>query len=259
MCRLIVDTSTNTSPAMRNVLFETLIFRALGDQNQAYGIGISDTITVLKSGESPLTINMPAWIEKLDTGRTWFAHLRKPSAGVSAASAEASHPYYFPKSRLIAAHNGYMSDVLPDRAQAGEPHVDSYYAFKILDEIANGETLSRDILNAWIAKLGAASEYSLLIAQDGVLHIIRGNRPLFRVTLNDGEIFCTSEEVLKSTVWFTQRWWPNFYKWGAKISIVPEHTAINTSTGRFFKINTPPPAPAPVRFFSLIDKEWKAL
>lgn len=243
MCRLVAIAGSITNHPTKVLLMDALMNRAQADQNQAFGTGISDTKTVIKSGLPYGEIDAVGWMQQLNHEMPWFGHLRKPSAGVSAAATEASHPFYFPTSALIAAHNGYIADVTPKDAEDGKPFVDSYYAFEMLDALLGraGE-ITKALLDEWIAYMGPGSEYSFMFAHRGDLWVLRGIRPMFSITLNKhAQVYCTSDAVLRSTASMTEHLWPNAFAWGKKIELMPEHSIINTRTNRGFKLRSPAP------------------
>lgn len=243
MCRLVAITGPMVNHATKMLLMDYLMSRAQADQNQAFGTGMSDTQTVIKSGHPYGEVDAVSWMQRFDHNKTWFGHLRKPSAGVSAAATEASHPFYFPTSNIIAAHNGYIADVAPKDAEHGKPHVDSYYAFEMLDVLLGekGE-VDKALLDEWISYMGPGSEYAFMFSHRGDLWIVRGVRPMYTLTLNKHtQVYCTSDIVLRSVATMTEHLWPNAFSWGSKIELMAEHTALNTRLHRTLRLKAPAP------------------
>lgn len=228
MCRLLLKTNKVALDAgMGVMLFETLLMRSLGDDNQAFGTGVSDGRQVYKSGRSALSLPLVTWIQDLDVKETWFAHLRKPSRGVESASTRAAHPFLFKDTGLIGAHNGFVANVLPD-VEGDDPYVDSFYALKRLnDELVKGTPLSASLVNAWIEQFGPGSEFTMMLMYKHSAYIVRGVRPMYYIDLNGGRIYATSLPAILSTIEVTEALWPTYFKWGKKVHEVYDHTLVH--------------------------------
>lgn len=259
MCRLVADSARHKSSGNKIFLFDMLMTRALADQGQFGGAGITDGVHVTKSGEQYSFGTHDEWYGKrFDNARAWMGHVRKPSAGTAAPSAESAHPFHFPKTGLIGSHNGFVTGVIPEKPESGIPYVDSYYTFAKLSELLESSgKVTKEVLNEWIESMGPGSEYAFMFYYKDELWVLKGIRPMFYITLNGGRVYCTSLDTIIAVASYTQALWgKEHFDWGAKVMAMPEHTAINITTNTQIMVRAPKTATRKV-FSRLVNGVWE--
>jgi hypothetical protein len=199
MCRLTLLTASAGSlggAGVKRLLMHQTMLYSVADDNQAFGSGLSDGLTVKKSGHSYARFGM-SWLPYLAPDRSWLGHVRMPSPGTDRSSALAAHPYSFQNGEapFILAHNGYMT---PTGFAAGphEPDTDTYRAGVLLEEMLGGRLLQRDIVEEWLSLYNDRSSSSFIILQNDFALVLRLQRTLYAVSVGDGMLINTSQDVL---------------------------------------------------------------
>lgn len=194
MCRLMGLTTTKLDVQVKRLFWHQLMLASNAD-GQRDGVGMTDGVAVMKSAD-PFLYYGSSWIKDLDVQRVWLGHVRSASRNTE-ISFRTAHPFMFELDngqRLYAAHNGYINGMHID---PGTPNVDSYAAFKILVElIKGGASMTPEIINTWSASFDVGSQWAFMFHHQDALTVVRGNREMYYMTLNDGIVFNTSLSVL---------------------------------------------------------------
>jgi len=215
MCRITVDTCVRIDPSMRRLFFDRALLASNAD-GQHDGVGVTDGLVVSKT-HSPYLHVGSGWLTGLANDRFWIGHVRAASRNTE-ISPHASHPFRFRLDDgrvLMAAHNGFIKDM--PAAQGNEPKVDSYQAFKLLVALLNerGGDITAELVNAWTAQFGADSQWAFALELDGHVTLLRGNRELHYVSIDDnGFLFNTSPTVLLSVKDWALTYWGRMHKFG---------------------------------------------
>lgn len=263
MCRLVAVSSHFQNSGNKVLLFDMLMARAQADQNQIGGAGITDGKNIVKSGDQYSYGTYDGWYHgNFDGSRAWMGHVRKPSSGVAKPSNEAAHPFHFPDTGLIGAHNGFITQAVPSAPEDGIPYVDSYYTFAALNALLKKHgKVTKDVLNEWIGGMGPGSEYTFMFYYADELWVLRGIRPMYYVNLNGGRVYCTSTEAIHSVISFTSALWgKGVFDWGNTILTMQENVAYNVTRSMQFAVRTPPAPPAlPVqkRYYRFVNGVWE--
>jgi predicted glutamine amidotransferase len=243
MCRLSALTSLDMSTSMRRLIWHQLMLASNAD-GQRDGTGMTDGERMYKS-HRPFLEYGEAWIAKLNIEEIWMGHVRAASRNTDITPL-AAHPYSFitPQgSPLFAAHNGFITG-MPE-AEKGDPRVDSYTAFKmLLPLLSNG--LTSEAVNAWTADFGEGSQWTFMFHHEKCLTIVRGQRTMYYMQLNDGLMFNTQLSVLLHIKEWLHTYWAHLFTCGkieemkewTMATIKPEQTKVVTE-----KITAPTPPP----------------
>ena len=258
MCRLSANTDTAMSKSMRLLLFDNLMVRSVADADQSYGSGVSDGASVFKSGQSYCAYGFEM-VEKLQNTGTWIGHVRMPSKGTEGQNPVASHPFYFPESGLIAAHNGFITGT--GESINGEPNVDSYRALKKLSNqlVEQAATIDKHTINNWVSTFGPGSQYAFMLIYKGSLHILRGNRTIAYAEFGNGFIFNTMGSILAGLRQWCSLFSKEFHV--GSIREVKENTLVSVINGKMTQesVNKPPAIEedSMLRYYSVINGEEK--
>lgn len=234
MCRLSLDTAESIPLGMRRLFWHQLML-ASNAENQRDGSGMTDGVHIYKS-HMPFLNTGANWIPRLNKDAVWLGHVRSASRNTE-ISPYAAHPFRFTLADgrvLICAHNGFINGMA--KSEIGEPKVDSYQAFKLLVVLLNASlidapsgNITTQIINAWTAQFGVDSEWTFMFYLDDVATIVRGNRSMFYMPINDGFIFNTSESVLLHLKEWITGFWPGDYILG-KITKIDEFSLCHLKT-----------------------------
>lgn len=253
MCRLLGFT-----PSLANRNMRTLFFHQLMLQHQAEGqddgAGVSDGRSIYKSGLTYSQIGLN-WLPNLDHTTSWMGHVRKASRGTDRPSPQASHPYYYKDSGLIAMHNGFITGT--GESDEGEPNVDSYRAFKKLSAMIGDGDLSTSILNEWISGFGPYSEWAFMLKHKNELWTVRGVRPMFWMRLLEGYVLSTSIDSLVLFGDWVEMFWGKHYVLGQIKELSAHHgMRINSENkARWFSLSAREQQPPPVQYYWLREGE----
>lgn len=246
MCRLSAFTTTNIDPVMKRLFWNQLMLVSNAD-GQSDGAGMTDGKTAMKSGWTYFDYGQE-WVQHLTPGAAWLGHVRSASRSTESGS-RAAHPYRFGvgNASLYAAHNGFITDTKDIPLQAFEPRVDSYRAFTLLAAAMKpGDAITPELVNAWTAKFGEGSEWTMMLHYQDAVHVLVGNRPMHYMSFDNGFMFNTSAVVLTTFKTWILTYWQDRFKVG-KITPMKQHTMARlhpgVSTFEVFDINPSPVAP----------------
>lgn len=228
MCRLLMLTDTTENIRFRQMLFAHLMTLAAADEAQTDGWGVTDGVTAARAGWTFLRRGINH-VRRLQGDGILLGHVRKASRGTSITSNEA-HPFRYENNGrpFWLAHNGYITGTggpLKD-----EPDSDTYRVGKRLEKALGGGAIDGDVLTDWANQFGYGSEYAFMMLQDGVGHIIRGQRPMAYMQIGRGYFFATKPELLENLATFIAFWAP-WYE--------PQITEVEPMTYIRVRINEP--------------------
>jgi hypothetical protein len=196
------------------------------DDNQFDGAGFSDGLYVAKTNLQFSDL-APAILGRLTPNTNWVGHVRKKSTGTSAGLL-AAHPYEYAipgRGKLILCHNGYIRGTLA--IQDDTVNTDTYRAGRVLaGMLSNGAVLNKELIETWVAGFAGGSEWSFVIAFQGFVYIVRGQRTIYGLNIGDnlGVLFNTSEAVVRHAKSLLKLLYPDIKT--SVPTIVPQHTLI---------------------------------
>lgn len=233
MCRISALTATDLPRREGAMLFHDLMLRANADaQPDGWGIFASEDGYLVKSG-NPYFACRSTWLqhyveaERAETAGILLGHVRAASPH-TARTIKESHPFLFLNDdktiRFVGAHNGAITGTHHHYTwRAGDPNVDSFRAFTVLDQLlAAGNDLTAGLVDEWMSRFNEDSAFAIGIVHNGRLYLFRNSRRvLHAAAVGNGYLINTSHEILAATADYAEH---SLRLAVGKPFVIPDHT-----------------------------------